>query len=1407
MGAIVKNNVFQLALMFLSAAMVCNFTLAATYYVSTEAATSFDTVSSRANLSDNQQKQLNTGFTFYLGTVGYTKTRVSSNGLLHFGTNENMHNEFTNRSLPTTVGDRIVAVYWDDLDPGSGGEVYSGMLGSAPNRRFVVWWDGVPHNTAGGSYNFQAVIYETGQIRFRYGTGNGDGASATVGVEIDDSDSTEYLYDSATLSSSVDLVFWPYEVTSVSAYCGSDQLEVDFASAVPQATMETTSYYRLSGGGTVTGATQNDTNTVTLDTSGLSAGSTYTLTAFGVDTSFTVPSVATVGLVGTYFDQDSGSGKVQWGSGGAFTGATFTRTDGTVDFDWGSGEAISGSGTSDFSVQWNGFVTTGTSGSYTFQTLSDDGVRLWVDGVLLIDNWSEHGVTTDTSSVVTLSAGVQVPIRLQYFERSGNSEIRLQWSNPDTTGFIAIPQIQLGTCRGSIPILESVSSYCSVLDQLILDFDSAIDATAAVNASNYSLSGGATVSSAVLLSSSQVLLNTSTLTAGQVIDVTAFELTVDHIVPVSSGDGITGAYYDQYSGWSKVRWDAGGAFTGGVTVRTDTNIDFNWGWFFPFWSIGFNDWSIRWIGEIVPSETGNHIFRTLSDDGVRLWVDGDLIIDNWTSHAATYDTASAMSLTAGESYPIKLEYFERNNTAQISLEWTPPSGSGFVAVPGNQMKVCVTESVSSIDHFVMSYNEFAINCVDETVTVTAYDSSGSIFTDFTDQVTLNTNSGKGSWTATSGSGSLVDTTANDGVAVYTFDASDMGTTTFTLEYQEGDSVLDIDAYLTSDTGIRDDDSEAGVTFAPTGFTVTQSVYVPPADPTLDPIVTQIAAVDFYVNLTAYGQTPADTTCGVIEAYDGVKALSFWMDYENPTSGGIVAKINTVNVATSSGAASDQSVTFASGKAQLTMNYTDVGLIQLHMDDDSLVGGSTLSGSSNQFVVKPAQFGITVSGGVGASDAMDDTGTVFIKAGRNFTVTVEAQTGAGAATPNYGRETSSPETVLLTGTMVAPGSAGSAITLGNGSSFTNGGSNAYQGSGVFIGDNLYYDNVGIINIIASVADTDYLGVGDISTTQTNVGRFIPNHFGVTGNVGEFRAGLGAWSCDFTYQGQTFELDSVNQPTVTVAAVTYLNNPATLYIGDYWKLGAALTKSFSDQTISNALLVGPAASSDTVSISSIVSGAATYTFGGNEMRYDRDSDTAVSGDEPFNVDIDLIVNAGTGGLTDSDGVCYDVDTNGSCDTFTLSSIPGPTTGSNNLYYGRMVIDNSSGSELLPLSMSVRAEYWNSSFIVNADDDCSVSEVLGFTISDLTSPLVSGDLAHDSMAGGLRAGEGVLILSSPSDSSVGPGLGNDGQVKVDVLLPSFLQFDFSGDGSGTNPSAVATFGVYGVQSPIIFMREDYR
>ncbi len=108
-------------------------------------------------------------------------------------------------------------------------------------------------------------------------------------------------------------------------------------------------------------------------------------------------------------------------------------------------------------------------------------------------------------------------------------------------------------------------------------------------------------------------------------------------------------------------------------VRTDAVINFNWGATGPDPSIGKTNYTVRWTGSVQPQFSEPYTFYTTADDGVRLFVNGRLLINNWVNQAATVQS-NTITLNAQQLYTIDLEYYYGNDSgSQVALAWSSPS--------------------------------------------------------------------------------------------------------------------------------------------------------------------------------------------------------------------------------------------------------------------------------------------------------------------------------------------------------------------------------------------------------------------------------------------------------------------------------------------------------------------------------------------------------------------------------------------------------------------------------------------------------------------------------------------------------------------------------------------------------------
>jgi hypothetical protein len=139
------------------------------------------------------------------------------------------------------------------------------------------------------------------------------------------------------------------------------------------------------------------------------------------------------GLLGQYYSNSF--------PGNPFVGSPLVRTDAVINFNWNSVGPDPTIGTVNYTVRWTGMVQPLFNETYTFSTTTDDGVRLWVNGQLLIDHWVPQSPTTWSGSI-PLQAGLLYLIEMDFFQAQGGAVAQLAWNSPSTAPSI-IPQSQL----------------------------------------------------------------------------------------------------------------------------------------------------------------------------------------------------------------------------------------------------------------------------------------------------------------------------------------------------------------------------------------------------------------------------------------------------------------------------------------------------------------------------------------------------------------------------------------------------------------------------------------------------------------------------------------------------------------------------------------------------------------------------------------------------------------------------------------------------------------------------------------------------------------------------------------------------------------------------------------------------
>lgn len=123
-----------------------------------------------------------------------------------------------------------------------------------------------------------------------------------------------------------------------------------------------------------------------------------------------------IGLLGEYYDSMNFED---------YMGATL---DETINFNWGSGSPKEYMDVDTFSVRWTGQIEPEFTEDYTFYACAGDGVRVWLDGQLIIDDWRDKGIG-ESKGIISLEANKKYDIKVEYYESLGNAKVQLWWSS------------------------------------------------------------------------------------------------------------------------------------------------------------------------------------------------------------------------------------------------------------------------------------------------------------------------------------------------------------------------------------------------------------------------------------------------------------------------------------------------------------------------------------------------------------------------------------------------------------------------------------------------------------------------------------------------------------------------------------------------------------------------------------------------------------------------------------------------------------------------------------------------------------------------------------------------------------------------------------------------------------------
>ncbi|MBB2941358.1 glucose/arabinose dehydrogenase [Actinoplanes lutulentus] len=358
------------------------------------------------------------------------------------------------------------------------------------------------------------------------------------------------------------------------------------------------------------------------------------------------------------------------------TAPALTQNEPAVDHDWGTGSPIAA--TDHFAARWTRTVSL-APGEYEFTTTADDGVRLTVDGLRLIDDWADGAARVNTET--TLLSGGPHTIVMEYYENFGDAVAKLAFRQ--TADATDPPDWAAEFWNTADPAIPARAPDLTRTDSVISNDwgggspDPAVDEnhfvarwtrTDTLPAGVYRFSGRSDDGIRVYLDGVPIV--DKWVNQNDTFSTDRLVLSGTHQIRVEYYEYDGGAIAQ--FGYQRIgdvapddTWDAeffaGTALAGTpVATRQDENINFDWGAGSPDPALPGDGWSARWT-RTAEYAAGTYRFSATGDDGIRVLLDGVTVVDGWSDHAPTTFTAD-IEVAAGE-HTVIVEFYERGGGA------------------------------------------------------------------------------------------------------------------------------------------------------------------------------------------------------------------------------------------------------------------------------------------------------------------------------------------------------------------------------------------------------------------------------------------------------------------------------------------------------------------------------------------------------------------------------------------------------------------------------------------------------------------------------------------------------------------------------------------------------------------------
>jgi hypothetical protein len=356
------------------------------------------------------------------------------------------------------------------------------------------------------------------------------------------------------------------------------------------------------------------------------------------------------------------------------------RYDSQIDFNWKTNAPASVLDPDNFSVRWTTKAEF-EAATYRFSVLMDDGARLYVDDRLVLDSWVEGTLREMTADVAMVKGSHS--LRLEYFEHRNDARIRLTWEKvsspafPDWTAKYWNNRNLSGNpvlVRNDVEIdfnwRDSSPAEGIPVDNFSARWTREVKFEAGIYHFLVRMDDGAR-----LWIDDQLVVDEWEDGTNRVVELNLLMSQGKHNLKLEYYEHTAEARVrlrwtkleePSYSAWKGEYWFTRNLNSVWALVREDREINFNWGTKSPAIGIPSDGFSVRW-SRSVEFEPGEYRFYARSDDGIRVYLDGSLIIDEWHMSEGTEIYSVDKSLAG--PHLLEVDYYEHTGRALIEFWW------------------------------------------------------------------------------------------------------------------------------------------------------------------------------------------------------------------------------------------------------------------------------------------------------------------------------------------------------------------------------------------------------------------------------------------------------------------------------------------------------------------------------------------------------------------------------------------------------------------------------------------------------------------------------------------------------------------------------------------------------------------